>query len=301
MSELAKAAQKGPQDRAYDTVRSLVRQQQGAIEAVLPGNTDPKRFAQTVLTEVRRNPKLLQADGLSLLGAVMLGAQLRLEFGPLGHAYLLPFGKEVTFVVGYKGMIDLALRSPKTESVIARAVFDGDDFDYAYGLDEYLRHKPQRDTAEDADKLTHVYAIGRIRDGHQPLFVVLTREDVEFYRDRSPSWRAKKKNSKITTPWDTDYVAMARKTAIRRLFPFLPVSAELSEVLAVDETRVPAGQPLVTNMLEDLSENAEAIEAGADDDDDPDTVHEGEVIDPDEPEKADGEPAPEPPEDGEEW
>ncbi|EKF2878464.1 recombinase RecT, partial [Escherichia coli] len=78
-------------------------------------------------------------------------SQLGLEPGSaLGHAYLLPFGnkneksgkKNVQLIIGYRGMIDLARRSGQIASLSARVVREGDEFNFEFGLDEKLIHRP---------------------------------------------------------------------------------------------------------------------------------------------------------------
>ncbi len=265
MGEVAKQvkqAQAAKADPKKTAVLDLIRQQQKAIELALPQHMTAERFTRIVLTEVRRSPQLLKCDPMSLLGAVMLAAQLGLEPGPLGHAYLVPFKREIQFIVGYKGMIDLARRSGQVSTIVGRAVFDGDRFDYAYGLDDRLEHVPAADGGQDPDKLTHVYALAKFKDGGH-VFVVLTRDDVEAYRRRSPS--AKSQHS----PWHTDYVAMAIKTAVRRLFTWLPVTPELAAVQTVDERPVPGISTDIVSDLELADHDDEPVEDAVVVDDDP--------------------------------
>ena len=81
-----------------------------------------------VMTELRKTPKLLECDAASLMGSIGQVAQLGLEVGGLlGHAYLIPYGRECQLVIGYKGLMELARRSGQIKSIEARAVFEGDD------------------------------------------------------------------------------------------------------------------------------------------------------------------------------
>lgn len=209
------------------TVVDLLELMQPEIGRALPALMDSDRFTRIVLTVVKSNEKLMGCDPMTLLAAVMLSAQLGLEPGPLGHSYFVPYGRDVTFILGYKGMIHLALQSERVSSVEARCVFEGDDFDYAYGLNDDLTHKPCGET--DPGKVSHSYAIAKFRDGgHQ--FIVTTRDQIEAARLRSPSGKRGK------GPWVTDYAAMAAKTSVRRLAPFLPQAVHMHQALAADET-----------------------------------------------------------------
>lgn len=78
----------------------------------------------------------------------MTCAQLGLRPGVLGHAWLLPFydsksrQQQAQLVVGYQGLVELAHRSGKIQSLIARTVYANDYFDVDYGLEDKLVHKP---------------------------------------------------------------------------------------------------------------------------------------------------------------
>lgn len=210
------------------------------IALALPKHMTADRLARIALTEVRKTPKLAQANPTSLLGAVIQCAQLGLEpGGALGHAYLLPFDKrrknaqgrwetvdtEVQLIIGYRGMIDLARRSGQIVSLEARAVHAADHFVVRYGLDATLEHVPNFE-ADDRGELVYVYAVAKLKDGGAQ-FEVMHRREVDAIRARS--------KSKDDGPWVTDYEAMAKKTVLRRLFKLLPVSIELQRAVGLDE------------------------------------------------------------------
>jgi recombination protein RecT len=245
------------------TIRGLLDAQKVQIARALPKHLDADKFARIVLTEVNRTPKLAECTAPSLLGAVMLAAQLGLEPGPLGHCYLVPYKNkgvpEVQFQLGYKGIIDLARRSGDLVSIVGRAVRPGDHFEFEYGLDEKLVHRPAGDN-EDATP-THFYAVAKFKDGGHA-FVVLTRGQVEGYRLRSQS---QKKGVPPSGAWGTDYEAMAIKTAVRRLAPFLPLTIEAARGVEADDQVVHfTGDGVGDITVERLEEHPEAIDAVAD-------------------------------------
>src|SRR5690606_22786403 len=124
------------------TIFDLIERQKTQIARALPKHITAERFARIVLTQIRTTPKLLECDQQSLLAAIMLSAQLGLEPGPLGHAYIVPYGREATFIIGYKGYLDLMWRSGKLLSLAVPEVCENDGFDFEYGLDARLRPKP---------------------------------------------------------------------------------------------------------------------------------------------------------------
>lgn len=211
------------------TISGMLDRYKDQIARALPRHMTADRLARVALTECRKTPALMRCKPESLFGAVIQAAQLGLEpGGALGHCYLIPFGQEVQFIVGYRGMIDLARRSGQIVSLEAHAVYEGDKFECAFGLESDLKHVPdwENPNRANADKLRFVYAVAKLKDGGIQ-FEVMSRAEVDAIRSRS-------KASKFG-PWVTDYVAMALKTVIRRLFKYLPVSIELQVATNLDE------------------------------------------------------------------
>lgn len=240
------------------TLATLLQKQKSAIEAALPRHLSADRMLRIALTEIRKNQDLASCEPMSFLGAVVQSAQLGLEPGSaLGHAYLVPFfnrhtdRREVQLIVGYRGMLDLARRSGQIVSLSVHAVLEGDKFEFELGLEEKLKHIPSKERVAKERRLVAVYAIARLKDGGHQL-EVMTREEVEAIRKRS--------KSSDTGPWKTDFDEMAKKTVIRRLFKYLPVSIEIQRAVALDEAAsIGEAQRNDLFFLEDL--NAEGAPA----------------------------------------
>lgn len=223
----------------------------------LPKHMNPDRLARIALTEIRKVPALARCDQTSFLGAIMQCAQLGLEpGGALGHAYLLPFENrkkgitEVQFIVGYRGMIDLARRSGQIMSIEARVVYLVDKFHVSLGLNPDLTHEPNWD-AEDRGPLKFVYAVAKLKDGGTQ-FEVMSRADIERVRSQSKAGQS--------GPWVSHFEEMAKKTVIRRLFKYLPVSIELAKAVGMDE-QAEAGLPQDNPLTIDWSPSDEEAEA----------------------------------------
>lgn len=212
-------------------VQNLLQKLQPQLLKALPKHLSPDRMTRIALTEMRKVPKLMQCDPMSFCGAIMQCAQLGLEpGGALGHIYLIPFENrkkgvtEVQVLMGYRGMIELARRSGQIVSLSAHEVYENDVFEFEYGLSEKLRHVP---SLSERGKLTAVYAVAHfVGGGHQ--IEVMSKNDVEKIRARSKSGNS--------GPWLTDWDEMAKKTVLRKLFKYLPVSIEkLQQATALDE------------------------------------------------------------------
>ncbi|WP_294378449.1 recombinase RecT [uncultured Slackia sp.] len=235
------------------------------IEAVLPEGMSRKRFYQTSLSLINRTPKLGLCDSASVCSCLMSCSALGLEpsvVDGLGRAYILPYktktGMHAQMIIGYKGMLDLARRSGQIRSISARAVYEGDEFRYSFGLEESLTHVPSGREHEAGEKPTHVYMVAHFTDGGHYMDV-MSLQDVEAIRKRS--------KAATSGPWVTDYEAMAKKTVIRRAFPYLPVSVTAQQSVSADEsdggfvdmlTREPVIEPQPVEAAEQPGEQAPA-------------------------------------------
>ncbi|MGG3792516.1 recombination protein RecT [Geobacillus thermodenitrificans] len=213
------------------TIAAYLKKMGPEIEKALPKHMDADRMARIALTTIRTNPKLLECSVPSLLGAVMQAAQLGLEPGLIGHCYLVPFKNgrtgqtDVQFIIGYKGMIDLARRSGQIVNIYAHAVYSNDEFDYELGLEPKLRHKPCM--SGDRGEFIGAYAVAHFKDGGYQ-FEFMSKEEIEKRRKRSKAAN--------NGPWVTDYEEMAKKTVIRHMWKYLPISIEIQQAVVQDET-----------------------------------------------------------------
>lgn len=216
-------------------MKQLLEKSWPRIAAVMPQEMSEKRLYQMYVSTINREPQLASCSVESVLSCFMRCTSLGLEpsnVDGLGRAYILPYGnknyrtgqKEATLIIGYKGMLDLARRSGQIRDISARAVHEGDEFAYSYGLNEDIRHVP----CAKPGKLTHVYMIANFKDGGH-YFQVMNADEIEAAAKRSPSY------GKAVSPWKSDYEAMAKKTVIRRAFPYLPVSVEARDAAASDD------------------------------------------------------------------
>ncbi len=214
-----------------NNIRALLEKSKGQIAMALPKHLNADRIVRVAMTSVQRTPELLKCDPISLVAAVIQSSQLGLEpDGILGHAYLIPFNNtkkgrmEVQFIPGYKGLIDLARRSGQVVSIGAHVVFENEPFKLIYGYDEKLDHEPLPPSKRGARK--GVYAAARLKDGSLH-FEWLWAEEVEDIKNQS--------KARNFGPWKTHEDEMWRKTAIRRLAKYLPLSVEFAKAAAADE------------------------------------------------------------------
>jgi len=212
----------------------LVHKLSPTIVKCLPQHLSPDRMSRVALSALRTTKHLAECTqasfGASLLGASLLGLEPNT---PLQQCWLVPYynkgvgAYECQLMIGYQGQLELARRSGKTASITASAVMRDDYFEYELGLEPRLVHRPNPNVdRDDINKLTHVYAVCRLKDKDaDPIFVVLTRAQVERRRNRGANGPA----------WRSDPIPMALKTAVRALFPWIPKSSEMALAAALDE------------------------------------------------------------------
>lgn len=223
------------EQKPADQVRAALERMKPQLELALPKHLTADRLLRVAMTAIQNTPKLLECDRTSLYAAVMTCAQLGLEpDGVLGQAYLVPYGNRVTFIPGYKGLISLARNSGDVTSIAAHEIRDNDTFKFDFANGEPPSHtfdirKPRGD-------IIGVYAIARFTDGSF-YWDLMTKEEVDRIRDGSSGYRAaiafaKRNNKPPEGPWIDHYVEMSRKTAIRRIAKYLPLSVQKAAAIA---------------------------------------------------------------------
>lgn len=214
-------------DSPQKGMTKLLNQMSEQIAKALPSMVSSERFQRVVLTAFNANPKLQQCDPTSFLASMMQSAQLGLEPNtPLGQAYLIPYGKNVQFQIGYKGLLELAQRSGRIKTVYAHEVRENDEFDIDYGLEQKLVHKPN--LKSDRGEVIGYYAVYHL-DNNGYSFIFMTKDEVENH--------AKSKSKTFYDgPWQTDFDSMAKKTVLKQLLKYAPISIEANKALAADDS-----------------------------------------------------------------
>ena len=239
MGQLAQATQ-GQQlaaARPQDGIQRMLTKAWPRIAAVMPKHMSSERLYQLAVSAINQTPKLAECSAPSLLSCVMKCSALGLDpsnVDGLGRAYILPFynrktgGYEATFILGYKGIIDLARKSGQLKSIHAQAVYRGDTFEFWEDEEgQHFKYRPNMDAPHTPENLTDVYVSARLLDNGL-VFEHMTKAEVDAIRKRSKSAN--------NGPWVTDYEAMALKTVIRRAARYLPMSTEAQQAVAADET-----------------------------------------------------------------
>lgn len=193
------------------------------ITRALPSHVTPDRFIRVMLTALTKTPKLMECTQESVMRCMMDCSALGIE--PDGRrVHLIPYGKECTLIIDYKGLIELVRRSGNVTSIRAEHVCENDEFSWENGV---LNHRI--DWRKPRGEIQAIYAEAKLASGETQT-AVMTREEVEGIRKRSKAGSS--------GPWITDWGEMAKKTLLRRLVKLLPLSADIAEAIDRDDDRV---------------------------------------------------------------
>ena len=237
-----KAANGSVQKTQPRSIKEWIVKMKPQIEKALPSVITADRFSRMALTAVSVNPQLGDCTPESFCGAMMQAAQLGLEPNtPLGQAYLIPYENykkgvtEAQFQIGYKGLIELAHRSGEFKNIEAHTVYENDEFEFEHGLEPKLYHKPAMSGRGNPIAYYAVYTL--VNGGFG--FEVMSHEDVVAHRNKYS------KATSSSSPWSKAFHEMAKKTVLKKVLKYAPISVEFQKGVASDET-------IKTELSEDM-------------------------------------------------
>jgi recombination protein RecT len=199
-----------------------------------------KRFTASLISAVSTNPQLQECSGVSIISAALLGEALKLSPSPqLGHFYMVPFGdknepmKKATFQLGYKGYIQLAIRSAQYKRLNVVAVKDGELVKFN-PFNEEIEINPIEDPdAREKAKTVGYYAMFELNNGFKKA-MYWSKSKMEAHAEKySMGYKA----HKGYTFWEKDFDGMAYKTMLRQLISKWGImSIEMQNAFANDMT-----------------------------------------------------------------
>ncbi len=184
------------------------------------GSKDGQRFISAIVSAVSTNPALQECTNQSILSGALLGESLKLSPSPqLGHYYLVPFndknvGKVAQFQLGYKGYIQLAIRSGQYRKLNVITIKKG-ELEYFDPLNEDIRVHlmvDDWDAREEAETIGY-YAFFELVNGYRKAMYWSKKQMEAHALKYSPGYKAKKGY----TFWEKNFDAMAYKTMLRQL------------------------------------------------------------------------------------
>ena len=219
---------------------AYLEQKKQVLRRIAPKGADVDKIVSLAMFEAAKNERLLQCSPQSVYMALAKACQLNLVAGGVLHrAHMVPIWNskrrthEAELWIDYTGLMELVRRSGEIANFVARVVHEGEDFQHYFDLEdgEVLQHRPNYDGDVGAPKLA--YAVCFFKDGQRQV-EVMRKDQIEKIRDNSRSGGS--------GPWKTHTEEMWRKTVIRRICKYLPLTAEAKTVLTYDTSADITGQ-----------------------------------------------------------
>ena len=169
-------------------------------------------FATSLLSLAKQTPQLAACDPKTTLAAAMTAATLKLPINPnLGFAYIIPYGNQAQFQMGYKGFIQLAMRSGQYRTINAATVYEGQVEDVDFITGEIVKGKKK------SDRVIGYVAYFELLNGFSKT-LYMPKEDMERHASEfSKSFAYDKRSGKSSSVWSSNFNAMALKTVLKLL------------------------------------------------------------------------------------
>ncbi|WP_259761694.1 recombinase RecT [Lactococcus lactis] len=215
------------------------------LSETLGRNSAP--LVTSALTAVANNYQLKDATPVSVYTSLMKAAALNLTVDPnLGFAYLVPYKRnfkengqwvnvtEAQLQIGYKGLVQLALRSGQIKSVNTGTIYESEFKGYnkitgEFTIDETIIPD------EDNDEVAGYFAYVQLVNGGEVKQFSRKKQIEHFAKKYSKAYSYDLDNNKKSSPWSTEFNAMAEKTVLKQVLKFVPMSLEMQEAVSVDE------------------------------------------------------------------
>lgn len=221
---------------------SFVRQenvQKMILEVV--GGKDKDRFVTSIVSAVSINPALSDCEFSTIVSAALLGQALNLSPSPqLGQYYMVPYndrdrGKVAQFQMGYKGYIQLAMRSGQYKKLNVLDIKEGElkHFDpLNEDIEAMLIEDPE---ARENAQTVGYYAMFELVNGFRKTLYWSKGKMKAHAKKYSQGYASDLRNNKQYTFWSKDFDGMAFKTMLRQLISkWGPTSIEMQSAFESD-------------------------------------------------------------------
>lgn len=204
------------------------------------GGKNGTRFITSIVSAVQTNPALQECTNQSILSAALLGETLNLSPSPqLSYFYMVPFNdtkrgcKVAQFQIGYKGLIQLAIRSGQYKKINVLSIKKG-ELEYFDPLNEEIKVKLMVDNWDEREKAETIgyYASFELTNGFKKAMYWSKAQMENHALTYSAGYKAKKGY----TFWERDFNKMAEKTMLKQLLSRWGImTTELIQAIDADE------------------------------------------------------------------
>ena len=233
--------------------KDLVRKQ---INNVV-GGKDGQRFISAVVSAVNANTELQECSNQSILSCALLGEGLKLSPSPqLGHYYMVPFddkkrGKVAQFILGYKGYIQLAIRSGQYKRINVLAIKEGELINFDPLTEDIEVNFIIDDREREAAPTIGYYAFFEYINGFRKA-IYWSREKMKLHAETYSKGYRKKTGYSF---WERDFDSMAYKTMLRQLISKWGImSVDMQQAHIFDGAAVEDGEPVYVESVAEESQ-----------------------------------------------
>lgn len=196
-------------------------------------------FISSLLTIFNSNPKLRECNPNSILTAAGIAAALKLPINPgLGFAHIVPYKGQAQFQLGWRGYLQLAMRSGQYRTLNSGAVREGQIADIDFVTGEIIRGE------KISDKIVGYLAYMELVNGFKKS-LYMTVEELQAHAEKySMSYAYDVRSGRKSSVWSTNFDAMAKKTVLKKLLSNFGVisidqqSAALATALQADQAAI---------------------------------------------------------------
>jgi len=216
-----------PAQQRQDPVSSLLNQE--SVKKRFENMLGKKAagFMSSVISATQGNKELKKADPMSIVAAAAVAASLDLPINPsLGFAHIVPYGGQAQFQMGWRGFVQLAMRSGQYKTINVCVVYEGE----LLKNDRFTGEMQFSEGSKESDKIIGYVAYFKLLNGFEK-WLYMTVEQVQAH--------GKKYSKSFDNPkgkWKTDFEAMALKTPIKLLLSrFGILSTEMQTAVQSDQ------------------------------------------------------------------
>ena len=198
-------------------------------------------FISSIFTIVNNNSKLKECSPNSVLGAAGIAAALKLPINPsLGFAFIVPYKGQAVFQLGYKGFVQLAMRSGQYRTLNSGSVREGQIKEIDFVTGEITRGE------KISDEVVGYCAYMELLNGFNKS-LYMTIDEIKFHAEKySQSFAYDIKSGRKTSVWSTNFDAMAKKTVLKKLLSTFGIISIDQQSIAL-ATALQADQAVITD------------------------------------------------------
>lgn len=175
------------------------------------------QFMASMLDLYEGDTALQNCDPQKVLMECLKAASLNLPIVKgLGFTYVVPYGSTPTFIIGYKGYIQLALRSGQYKILNADCIYEGEEIKF-----NRLTGQIEIAGSKTSEKAIGYFAYFQLINGFEKTLYMTVEEIQTYARKYSKAYK--------NGPWQTEFDAMAKKTVLRQILKYGPMSTEMQE------------------------------------------------------------------------